>query len=92
MRLFFNKRDKTAVLTCCHITEQNSDILYVSHDGEDGMWQFLCGKSHTPDQGRIVSLSEIITLDKSVKKILFMPCGYFAERSNKKAKWSIKKK
>lgn len=35
----------TATITCRHIIDGSLPILYVSHDEDDGMWQFLCGKS-----------------------------------------------
>ncbi len=36
----------TAVITCCHVTDDGAPVLYVSHDEDDGMWQFLCGGEH----------------------------------------------
>ena len=35
-----------ASIICCHIIESDHPILYVSHDEDDGMWQFLCGAAH----------------------------------------------
>ena len=49
-----------------------------SHDN-DGDWQFLCGGKHSPADARIVSLSEIITLDKSVVELSDLECGAYAE-------------
>ena len=39
---FYDSPD-TATIICCHILERQAPILYVSHDEDDGMWQFLCG-------------------------------------------------
>lgn len=30
----------TATITCSHIIEDGKPILYLSHDKDDGMWQF----------------------------------------------------
>ena len=92
MKFPFREPENTAVITCCHIIENGADILYVSHDAEDGMWQFLCGGTHTQEQARVVSLNEIFTLDNTISELASMPCGYIAERKNKNSKWKIKKK
>ena len=92
MKFSFREPENTAVITCCHIIENGADILYVSHDAEDGMWQFLCGETHTQDQARIVSLNEIFTLDHTVSELANMPCGYISERKSKDAKWKIRRK
>ena len=92
MKFPFNQTENTAVITCCHITESDATILYVSHDEEDGMWQFLCGRAHSQEQARVVSLNEIFTLDATVSKLANMPCGYIAERKSKISKWKMKRK
>ena len=92
MKFPFNEPENTATLTCCHIVENGTGILYVSHDAEDGMWQFLCGGTHTQEQARVVSLNEILTLDNTVSELANMPSGYIAERKSKHSKWTMKKK
>lgn len=92
MKFPFDEPENTAVITCCHIIENAADILYVSHDAEDGMWQFLCGSTHMQEQARVVSLNEIFTLDHTVSELANMPWGYIAERKSKYAKWKMKKK
>lgn len=88
----FNDLPDTAVITCCHILDCNSHILYVSHDEEDGMWQFLCGKNHDISEARVVALSEIFEKDSSVAQLANMPCGYFAQRTDIESDWVIKRK
>lgn len=87
----FNEPENTAVFTCNHIIENNAPVLYVSHDKEDGMWQFLCGEAHTIKDGRMISLKEIYDIDNTISKIADMPYGYFAERNDKNSNWQIKK-
>ena len=48
MKFPFYDAPNTATITCCHILENGEPILYVSHDEDDGMWQFLCGKVQIP--------------------------------------------
>ena len=92
MKFPFSEPENTAVITCCHIIESGADILYVSHDTEDGMWQFLCGGAHMQEQARVVSLNEIFTLDNTVSELTNMPLGYIAERKSKHSKWKVKKR
>ena len=92
MKYPFGEPKNTAIITCSHIVENDADILYVSHDEEDGMWQFLCGRIHMQEQARVVSLDEIFKLDNTVSELANMFCGYVAERKNKSSKWKIKKK
>ena len=49
----FDDAPNTAVITCCHILDHGAPILHVSHDADDGMWQFLCGACHDESEGRI---------------------------------------
>ena len=92
MNFPFSEPENTAVITYCHIIDNGADILYVSHDAEDGMWQFLCGGIHMQEQARVVSLNEIFALDNTVSELADMPCGYIAQRKSKHSKWKIKKR
>lgn len=44
------------------------------------MWQFLCGKEHTTDDARIVSLEEVCALDPSIDEVADMPCGFYINK------------
>lgn len=46
MEIPFYDSPDTAAIICCHIMENQTPILYVSHDEDDGMWQFLYGETH----------------------------------------------
>ena len=81
MKFPFYEAPNTATITCCHILENGEPILYVSHDEDDGMWQFLCGKAHETDEAKLVSLKSVFDLDNSVAILKDMPCGYYAERN-----------
>ncbi len=88
----FKDAPNTAAIICCHILDENMPILHVSHDEDDGMWQFLCGESHDISEGRIVSLHEIYTRDSSIAQLADMPCGYDADRQDITADWNISNK
>ena len=84
----FKVSEKQAVFTCCHIIEENKPILYIKHD-DDGDWQFLCGVTHTTEDGRIIALKEIRNIDPSVSGVSNLKCGHIAQRKSKKDKWEI---
>ncbi|MDE5629492.1 MAG: hypothetical protein K2I69_08025 [Muribaculaceae bacterium] len=79
----------TAVITCCHVTDDRAPILYVSHDEDDGMWQFLCGGEHSDDDAKIVSLRYIYELDHSIGQLKDMRCGCYAERESPAGEWTV---
>lgn len=92
MKFPFHDAPNTATIICSHVLEEHEPILYVSHDEEDDMWQFLCGKEgHEESEARIVSLYSVFMLDHTVASLSEMPCGYFAERESNDSKWVIRK-
>ena len=84
----FSAAPDTMCFTCCHVQNDNKPILYISHD-EDGYWQFLCGKNHTENEARMVSLAEILEIDKSVAKFADLKLGEYEENCN--CSWIIGK-
>ncbi|MBQ7354223.1 MAG: hypothetical protein IJW62_01740 [Clostridia bacterium] len=91
MNFPFNDHPNTVVLTCCHIIDGSANIFYVSHDADDGMWQFLCGKSHSENEARVVSLYEIYALDPTIAQIADLPYGYIAKRESIESNWNVRK-
>lgn len=81
----------TAAIICCHVLEQGAPILYVFHDDDDGMWQFLCDKEHEESDGRVVGLDCVYGLDHTIAEIAAMPCGYYAKRNDLQSQWVVKK-
>ena len=79
----FSEPENTTCLSCDHIIDKNADILYVAHDQEDGMWQFLCGReNHTEENAKVVSMGNIMNRDPNLNKIHDMPEGVCGEREN----------
>ena len=94
MKLFerkfpFPDSPNTMCLTCSHVLNDKEPVLYISHD-EDGCWQFLCGRNHTEDEARVVSLAEMLEIDKSVAKFADLKCGECAEK--REGSWVLLKK
>ena len=91
MEFPFYDAPNTATIICSHVMEEHEPILYVSHDEDDGMWQFLCGKQHDESEARIVSLYSVFMQDNTIAELSEMPCGYFAERESGHSEWIIRK-
>jgi len=93
--MLFNKRfpfvesKNVATITCKHIMNDHFPILYVSHDENDGMWQFLCGNEHGNDEAMVVALEEVYEVDSSISEIADLPLGYVAFRQNHESAWTI---
>ena len=89
----FNDFPYTMVITLKSILTGTKPILYVSHDEEDGMWQFLDGSVNLDiNNARIVGLKKILRIDASITLLGDLPLGWIAERDNKNAIWIRQKK
>ena len=83
----FSDAKNTATITCRHVMDDHHAILYASHDDEDGMWQFLCGKTCLADEAMVVALEEIFERDSSIAAVAKLPYGYEAERKDESSEW-----
>ena len=88
MKFPFKDSDDVAVFTCCHIIEDGADICYVSHDEDDGAWQFICeNDNHEDFEGRIISLKQAFEMDNSIGELADLPLGFEAVRDSKNLPW-----
>jgi hypothetical protein len=77
-----------AVFTTKQVVQQGRPVLYVSHDLDDGAWQF-----HTDDDAvsvsdaMVVTLSEMMDLDPSLHELYDLSLGWIAERRSQSASW-----
>lgn len=62
-------------------------ILEVSHEEEDGAWQFHSGQTVTTKDLMIVGLDEIVRLDPSIAELADLPLGWQAQRQSIKEPW-----
>jgi len=70
-----------AVFTTTRVMRLRQPILHVSHDDEDGAWQFHTGAAQvsTADM-MIVALEEMVEHDPTISELADLPCGWIAER------------
>ncbi len=70
-----------AVFTTKQVMRLGQPILHVSHDEDDGAWQFHTGVEQlSENDAMIVALSEIVEHDQSISELADLPCGWFADR------------
>ena len=87
----FNDPPTTAVFTTRFVIEDNKTITYVTHEFEDGAWQFFSEDKfeNFEDVAKVVGLQQIIDRDPSVLDIADLPRGFIATRKSRQDKWSI---
>jgi hypothetical protein len=83
----FDEDARLGVLTTATVLA-GLPILMVTHDADDGGWQFLCGTTNDPADGRIVSLQSIVARDSSVTRVADLPLGWVAFRTAVGAEWT----
>jgi hypothetical protein len=83
----FDDPDDAAAFCCRHVTEDDRPILRVTHDQDDGAWQFLCGDFHEADDARVVCLGCMVTRDKTLFGLADLPFGWCADRDAVDGPW-----
>lgn len=78
---------KTAVFTTRDIIEEGKPILLVTHDQDDGAWQFHTRKTVPASESKVVALDEIIFHDPSIVELADLPLGWSAIRDSITSPW-----
>src|SRR5687767_14445355 len=85
----FDEPENVATMTVRQVTHEGHPILLVSHDAEDGMWQFLTGDPVDMADVLIVGLREVYRIDPSIGELADLPLGWEATRSSPGARWQL---
>jgi len=84
----FCDKQSTAVFTSERILQRIDWIHYVTHDAEDGAWQFHPYSGPTVEnEAVVVSLETIVRIDKTVAKLHDLPIGWHAWRDSINSEW-----
>ena len=91
----FAQPRNTAVITLRRIVLPSPNVppapvLYVSHDADDGGWQFLDGNTVTMADCAIVGLGEMIKRDATLAQLADLPEGWVATRDSTDHPWHRK--
>ena len=88
MEFKFLDNKNTMVITTKNIVKGENDIKLVSHDEDDGMWEFLDGDEVDEKSAVIVSLLEMVRIDSSINELFDLPLGWIACREKKNLNWT----
>jgi len=89
----FSDPPNVAVFVDRRILGAGGWIALVSHDSEDGAWQFHTDNEELPtlSDGLLLCLQDIVTIDPSVNDLSTLPLGWIAWRATKQAPWQKSK-
>ncbi|HJU66710.1 MAG TPA: GNAT family N-acetyltransferase, partial [Gemmatimonadaceae bacterium] len=83
----FEDAPNTATITTVHVLDRTRPVLLVTHDADDGAWQFLCGTTNDSDDARIVGLETILEIDSRLAELADLPLGWRAWRDGPGQPW-----
>ncbi|WP_246797479.1 hypothetical protein [Burkholderia perseverans] len=85
----FNDLPNVAVIVNLKILRGQEWIAYVSHDSDDGAWQFHTSSQEPPTEGEVavVSLESIVRIDCTIADLADLPFGWHAWRDSKGEPW-----
>jgi len=83
---FFEEKN-VAVFSVKQVFDEKHPILYVSHDDDDGAWQFLPGFEVGQEDVMVVALEQVTKLDPTINELFNLPTGYYATRKSIEDKW-----
>ena len=70
-----------AVFTTAQVIYERQPILWVTHDEDDGAWQFHTGGPDTKADAMMVGLGNITSIDPSLFELADLPPGWEAWRT-----------
>lgn len=89
MKITEENKNKSAITTK-YVVNNNSIIVSVFYD-EDGDWQFFGKEEVSEEDAIVVSIQEMIDIDKSLVNLPDLKEGESAYRKNKESIWLIRK-
>ena len=76
-------------ITTRQVLRDGWPILLVTHDADDGAWQFVNGHGHTEDAGSamVVGVETVSSVDPTVVELADLPLGWRAWRASQNDPW-----
>ncbi len=80
-----------AVIVDAAVLNGKQWIAYVSHDADDGGWQFHGPSSDddTEPTASLISLKNVLEIDPTIVELNGLELGYCAFRASKDAAWQV---
>lgn len=84
----FSEPENVAVFTSKRILSGEEWIYFVTHDADDGAWQFHPPSGPTPEEeASVVSLRTIFNVDPSTGALADLSLGWCAWRETRSSAW-----
>jgi hypothetical protein len=83
----FSDPPDTEVITLSRILKGDAPLRLVTHDEDDGSWQFLDGEHVFEEDAAVVSLGFMAMLDPSILDLGDLPIGWRAYRDDANQPW-----
>jgi hypothetical protein len=84
----FQENKNTAVVADAQFLKGGEPCVYVSHDAEDGCWQFLAPDfDGEMERALVVSLASVLAKDPTICELHNMPLGWYATRKSAHENW-----
>jgi hypothetical protein len=83
----FADPENTATITVRKIISGETWISYVSHDADDGCWQFMPPESPQQEEAVVVALRDVVAHDSSIRQLADLPLGWCAWRDGPNDAW-----
>ena len=84
----FSEAPNVAVFTSKGILQNGDWVYYVTHDQDDGVWQFHPYSGIVPCSEMVVSsLRSLVDLDRSLELLADLPTGWHAWRDSPSDQW-----
>ena len=79
----------TAVITNVRILDGTAWVHYVTHDEDDGAWQFHPASGQaTMKEAAVTSLKRIVEIDPRIEELADLPLGWHAWREEEESPWT----
>ena len=83
----FDQTPLVAAITTRFVLDRSRPILSVVHYSDDHSWAFLCDTTTNPDDGRVIAMSEALSLDPTIASVADLPPGWHAQRESVGGLW-----
>lgn len=78
---------ETEVITLDRLLKGDAPLRLVTHDEDDGSWQFLDGEHLFEEDAALVSLGFMTALEPSIVALADLPVGWYAWREATNDPW-----
>ena len=84
----FQQPMNSLAITMRQVLEREEPILLVSHDDDDGVWQFIGTSDACVEDGRVVCLQDVFRLDPTISQVADLAPGWQAVRDGVGSEWT----